>query len=407
MSLKINVIRTFDFGVNKYLKFINKVTHGYNIKAISKKSSDIQYAIFFKGFNSLETTNLMLYLIENVPLIKVLNIDFNYEKYLKSKFVDSHYKTKISSILKQINCKYWQFNLPDFESDLFEQGNVAIIDSYLNNEIVELINFIKEGQESLSSCINSTKLPLLLIMNNYAKDLTFNSNSFYTNDDPFFKINAQTFLKSNYKNVKMTINFYKYFLYLNKKILKKDIYNIQFCSTKNKISIKMDDINIVNKVYNQFRNYGKEQNIKNVIKEREWLFDQQSALLQQFWKSLEMEYPYKGQESFSIQNPYKVDKQNLINHKFLTVKTVSSIYYMTDKTMITVPFGPGKFGVVNIPIEKEHDGVAMHRMESYQTKNILNFLMAGTYGEIYIFNQYDKITRLLKEYWKRGIHDPL
>lgn len=407
MSLKTNFINAFDFGVNKYVKLINKVTHGYNIKVFNQKNSDIQYAVFFKGFNSLETTNLMLYLIENFPLIKVLNIDFNYDKYLKSEYVDSHFKTKIDSIMSQINCKYWHFALPDFESDLFEQGNADIIDSYLNNEIVELINFIKEGQESLSSCINSSNLPLLLILNNYAKDLTFNSDSFYTNDDPFFKINAQTFLKSNYKNVKMTINFYKYFLYLNKKILKKDVYNIQFCSTRNKNSIALDDINIVNKVYNQFRNYAKEQKVNDMLKSREWLFDQQSALLQQFWKSLEMEYPYKGQENFSIKDPYKMHKREKINLKFLTIKTVSSIYYMIDKTMITVPFGPGRFGDVNIPIEPERDDVVMHRMETYQTKHILKFLMAGTYGEIYIYNQYDKISSMLKEYWKRGIHDRL
>lgn len=407
MSLKSNFINAFDFGVNKYIKLINKVTHGCNIKVVNQKNSDIQYAVFFKGFNSLETTNLMLYLIENFSLIKVLNIDFNYKKYLKSEFVDSHFKTKIDSIMSKVNCKYWHFTLPDFESDLFEQGNADIIDSYLNNEIVELINFIKMGQETLSNCINSLNLPLLLIMNNYAKDLTFNSDSFYTNDDPFFKINAQTFLKSNYKNVKMTINFYKYFLYLNKKILKKDIYNIQFCSTRNKNMISIDDINIVNKVYNQFRDYGEEQKIKDVIKNREWLFDQQSALLQQFWKSLEMEYPYKSHENFSIQDPYKVNKKEKINLKFITIKTVSSIYYMTDKTMVTVPFGPGRLGVVNIPIEQERDDVVMHKMEIHQTKHILKFLMAGTYGEIYIYNQYSKISSMLKEYWKRGIHDRL
>lgn len=75
--------------------------------------------------------------------------------------------------------------------------------------------------------------------------------------------------------------------------------------------------------------------------------------------------------------------------------------------MITVPFGPGRFGDVNIPIEPERDDVVMHRMETYQTKHILKFLMAGTYGEIYIYNQYDKISSMLKEYWKRGIHDRL
>lgn len=407
MSLKDNFINAFDFGVNKYFKLINKVTHGYTIKVVNQKNSHIQYAVFFKGFNSLETTNLMLYLIENYSLIKVLNIDFNYEKYLKSEFVDSHFKTKIDAIMSQVNCKYWHFTLPDFKSDLFEQGNADIIDSYLNNEIVELINFIKESQESLLSCITSSNLPMLLIMNNYAKDLTFNSESFYTNDDPFFKINAQTFLKSNYKNVKMTINFYKYFLYLNKKILKKDIYNIQFCSTRNKNTITPDDINIVNKVYNQFRDYAKEQKVKDVIKNREWLFDQQCALLQQFWKSLEIEYPYKAHENFTILDPYKVNKREVINLKFLTIKTVSSIYYMIDKTMMTVPFGPGRFGVLNIPIEQECDDVVMHKMETYQTKNILNFLKAGAYGEIYVSNQYDKIGGMLKEYWKRGIHDRL
>ena len=407
MSLKANLTSAIDFGVNKYVKLINKVTHGYNIKMNSKRSSEIQYAIFYKGFNSLETTNLMLYVIQQYPFIKVLNIDFEYEKYLKSKSVDNHFKSKIEHILTQINSKYWHFHLPDFDNDLFEKGNIEIIDSYLNDATVELINFIKVSQDSLADCLKPTNLSILLFVNNYPQDLTFHNNNIYSDDDFFFKINTQTFLKSNYKNVKMTINFYKYFLYLNKKILKKNIYNIQFCATKHKGLTKIDDLNLINKLYNQIRNYEGEETIRKNVQTKEWLFKQQNSLLQQFWKSLEMEYPYKSHENFSIKDPYKTSQKDIINVKFLTVKTVNNIYYMTDSTMITVPFGPGRFGVINIPIEPEKDEVPMHKMEITQTKNIFTFLMAGSYGEIYIYNIYDKFTRVLKEHWRRDIHGEL
>lgn len=401
MSLIIGLTNGFDFGANKYFKLLNKITHGYKIRVNNKNSSEIQYAIFFKGFNSLETTNLMFYFIQEYPFIKVLNMDFDYGKYLESNLVDTRFKIKITQILAHINSKYWHFNLPDFDNDLFEEGNTDIIDSYLNDGIVELVNFIKVNQDSLSDVINSLNLPLLLFLNNYSNDFTFNHTTSCSNDDPFFKINSQTFLKSNYKNVKLTINFYKYFFYLNKKILKKNIYNVQFCSTKHTDLLKIKDFFLINKLYNQFRNYDGEINIKQMINTRKWLFKQQNYLLQQFWKSLEMEYPYKSQENFSIKDPFKFQQNDIINLKFLTIKSASDIYFRPKNVILPI------FGVMSSPSGQENDNLPMNKMEVYQTKRLLKFLMTGTHGEIYIYSHFNKISQVLKEHWQCGIHDEL
>lgn len=48
MSLKTNFINAFDFGVNKYVKLINKVTHGYNIKVVNQKTQIYSMQFFSK-----------------------------------------------------------------------------------------------------------------------------------------------------------------------------------------------------------------------------------------------------------------------------------------------------------------------------------------------------------------------
>ncbi|OBA26825.1 hypothetical protein HANVADRAFT_2466 [Hanseniaspora valbyensis NRRL Y-1626] len=377
--------------ISKYVKIVDKMSGGHNIKLNGSHDSTTQYIVFLKGLNSYESMNLILGLIESRPFCKILNIDHDYNTYIQNKN-DEKYNAKFQEILQNLNKRYWHFNLPDFNNNLISEGKKEILDDYSNNTVVELVNFIKLSKETSSKEIYKETTPILFILDNFPQDLTENSNKHNGNDNKILKINSTEFIKSNYKNISLIIKILKYFLYLNNKILKLDLYLIQLGTIDNLRSISINPFNFLVKGWKSFKNQEQQIKINAKIDSRKWLYEQQSASLQQFWESLLLEN--------SLEN-------NKIKTNFLSVRMAPTIYTVEDRVTIPMRSGNGVLITMTIPVPPPDPSIPMNYVEKRITQRIIKRLSIGIHGEQFEYGFYDKIDRVMSKYWRQTIHDSL
>ncbi|XBW35097.1 hypothetical protein QEN19_000659 [Hanseniaspora menglaensis] len=335
--------------VQNYVNIVNKMTGEHLIRLNSSSDSTCQFIIFVKGLNSCQSIDLILELIKKRPFIKILNLDFNYNDYLQNQN-DQIYKEKIIKVLLFLNKRYWHFDLPNLDNNLIEQNKKSILSNYLKNSILDLVTFIKTVKESNPKEIIKNNTLLLFILVNFPKDESITIDTQFLNEKNILKINSKSFIESNYKNITMTIEVIKYFLYLNNKILKMNLYMIQLSQLDNEYLINFKKLFPFIWLHKNFQT--------NRLISKNWVFNCQALSLQQFWESLLLEH---------------------VNNKTLPYST--------------------KFLKINI-----FTGAKNKRLLSNKIINTLNF---GINGEKIEHSSHNPLNKVITKHWKHSIYELL
>lgn len=383
----------FDKIVAKYVKIVNKLTGGYSILLNNENIVTNQFIVFVKGLNSKKSINLILELITTRPFGKILNIDHDYNIYMQN-VADEVYYTKMQLILATLNTRYWHFNLPDFNNDLIKNKKASILNEYLNNSVVELVNFIKISKESCSTEMCKATTSLLLIHSNFPQDMTeIKENA--SNCNNFLSISPSEFINSNFKNVKLIIKLIKYFLYLNNNILKLDLYLIQLGVAEFSASKKKNYLSW-RLALGSLLNFQEQHAVSTAyIPNRLWLYEDQSACLQQFWESLLLEFSTE-------------DTRKNLNYsiKFLKISIADNRY---EKEHISVfsENKPKALTTSNAAIGPNCSNRPLTEREKKVSQSILRVLSLGLRGELIVFGFSCKFKPIYSRHWNMSIYDEL
>lgn len=376
-----------------YVKVVNKLTGGYNIVLNNENIGTNQFIVFVEGLNSKESINLILELITTRPFCKILNIDHDYNIYMQN-VGNKLYYTKIQMILATLNTSYWHFNLPDFNNDLIKNNKSEILDEYLNSSVVELVNFIKISKESCSKEINKATTPLLLIHSNFPQDSTEIKQNF-SNCNNFLKISSSEFIISNFKNVKLIIKLIKYFLYLNNKILRLDLYLIQLGTIASSTSKNKTSSNLKHNL-KKFSKHRESQEVATAyIPNKLWLYEEQAACLQQFWEALLLE--------FSTEYSRKTLNYSI---KFLKL-TIAAGFYEKERLLMLSEGMQRALSSSDTALDGYDSRLSVSKSEKKVSQSILKKLSIGLKDEAIVFGSGSKFKYICSRQWITGIYDEL